>query len=257
MFLAYLTVLQHYILLAVESVLLAKPVPDIYHKVYVGVVFVLPVVYWSQTPRGRNCQVGPVKQQMSALASPHILCCSGSGRLPRGAGSQCLADLPSFNILLWLIWSEVVLHRWDHDTLWDKQFVTQPFSLLRQLRAECQAGLVSPDITSVSVSQAVVHAAGREPALQPCLVVWYLFAGWSARRTSSQSYHISPDIPTWSHVDLTAYCALIGLWPINLSFKRISTFYCISSISPLPQHPSAVFVRALSLAYIWRDQETS
>lgn len=138
---------------------------------YVKVVFVLPV-YWSQMLQGRNCQVGPVKQQMSTLASANILCCLSFGCLPRAAASWCLADFLSFKILFWLIWSEVVLRRWDHDTLWDKQFVTQPFSLLRRLCIECQASLVLPDITSVSVSQSVsqsvVHAAGREPALQPC-----------------------------------------------------------------------------------------
>lgn len=141
------------------------------HKVYVKVVFVLPV-YCSQMPQVRNCQLGPVEQQMSTLASANILCCWSFGCLPRGAASWCLADFLSFNILFWLIWSKVVLRRWDHDTLWDKQFVTQPFSLLRRLCIECQASLVLPDITSVSVSQSVsqsvVQAAGHEPALQPC-----------------------------------------------------------------------------------------
>lgn len=94
-FLPYLTALQYFYFLAAESLRLAKPVPDIYHKVYVGVVFYCcTVVYWSQTPQGRSCQVGPVKQQMSALATAHILCRWSSGRLPRGAGSRCHADFP-------------------------------------------------------------------------------------------------------------------------------------------------------------------
>lgn len=221
------------------------------HKVYVKVVFVLPD-YWSQMPQGRSCQVGPVKQQMSTLASANILGSLSFGCLPPAAGSWCRADFLSFNILFWLIWSEVVLRCWDHDTLWDKQFVTQPFSLLRRLRFGCQASLVLPDITSVSVSHSVSQTYSHVGSLIP-------FHEGSAWRTSSQCNHVALAIfHIWSGHGLPAYFTLIGLCCVNLT--RLNVFVVLVpfavvhlSISPF----TTVFVGADGLAHIWRDQETS
>lgn len=107
-----------------------------------------------EPPRGRSCQVRPVKQQVSLLTSQNIsrfcrFCFVVISFAVRCSGFS--KYFPSF-------WSQVVFLRWDYDTLWDKQLVTQPFCHARWPCSICWLGFTL-EAASMPVSQSCVWLA--------------------------------------------------------------------------------------------------